>query len=166
MRTVVVCALLLSGCGASPAQPGNTLPAPTLSPGNYTLRLEPGAPTGTPHFCFSDGTGVSTSAAIPVIVTQNAGQWSVRPTADVDKGLVVSLQPAGAAFEGTASGAALEGPILVVFGTTGNAPQPVLLSGATVSTNTVTGYTAGKVEFSISGRFASCTSYQWRLQPR
>jgi hypothetical protein len=166
LKRIVVSALLLSGCGGSPSQPDIRLPIPTLDAGSYSLRLEPGAPIGTPNFCFNGGTGVPTSAALPVTVSQNTGGWSVRPTADVDKGLIVSLHVAGASFEGTASGSALEGSILIVFGTTGDTPQQVGLSGNTVSTNTVMGYTTGKVEFLIGGRSASCTSYQWRLQPR
>lgn len=164
--TAVSILLLAAGCSASPAKPGVTLPAPTLDPGNYTLRLEPGAPLGTPNICYSGGTPVSTSAALPVGVTPNASGWSIRPTTEIDRGLVVSLQAAGAAFEGTANGAALEGAMLVMFGTTGSAPEQVRMSGTTVSTNTVMGYTTGRLEFSLSGASGGCTSYQWRLQPR
>ena len=166
MMRVVLAALILSGCGASPAQPGITLPAPTLSAGNYTLRLEPGAPIGTPNFCHGDGSGATPSAAVPVTVIQNSGGWSVRPTADVDRGLVVSLQAAGAAFEGTAIGSVVEGAMLVEFGTAGSTPELVRLSGTTVSTNTVMGFTTGRVEFKINGGSGGCTSYLWRLQPR
>lgn len=142
------------------------MPVPTLSAGNYTLNLEPGAPSGTSNFCYSDGKGGSTSAALPVLVTLNGATWAIRPTAAVDRGLVVSLQVAGAALEGTANGAAIEGPTLVVFGTAGSAPEQVRLSGTMVSANTVMGYTTGRLEFSMNGASGGCTSYQWRLQPR
>jgi len=164
--SVIFVILLAAACGTSPSQPSGTLPAPTLSAGNYTFKLDPGAPQGTPNFCFSDGTGGLTSAALPVSVTQNSNGWSVRPTAEVDRGLVVSLQVAGATLEGTANGAAIEGPTLVVFGTAGSAPEQVRLSGTMVSANTVMGYTTGRLEFSMNGASSGCTSYQWRLQPR
>ncbi len=166
VKCVAVSVFLLAvGC-RSPARPTVTLQVPTLDAGNYTLKFDPGAPTGTPNFCFSGGAPASSSAAFPVIVTQNAATWLLRPTADIDRGLVVNLQVAGAAIEGTATGAAVEGAFLVVFGTTGSGAEPVRLNGTVVSANMLAGYTTGKVEFSLGGATGGCTSYQWYLQPR
>lgn len=150
----------------SSSLPAVILPVPTLSGGNYTLNLEPGAPPGNPNICFGGGTPGSTSATFPVVVTQNGATWSLRPTADIDRGLVVSLAVAGAGFEGTATGAALAGMSLVVFGTTGSTPEPVRLNGTSVGANTLFGHTTGRVEFSLNGGSSGCTSFQWYLQPR
>ena len=171
-RRLLVSALVLAaGCGESPAQPGSvTLPVPTLSAGNYTWRIDSGAVPGIPTVCGAiaiNGQAVLfTYAALPVVVTTEGLVWTLRPTADADRGLIITLRVAGATFEGTASGRAVDGPTLLTFGTQGASPEPARLSGSPIQTNLLSGTMAGSVTFEREGASGSCSAYSWLLQPR
>lgn len=167
---IAVFSAIAGACGGSPAAPTMTLSAPTLSAGNYTLRIDPGTGQGTPTFCMgvsiNGASAVFTSASVPMVVTSDGAAWTIRPTPEADRGLVISLRVAGATFDGTATGRALDGGTLLTFGTHGATPEPARLSGLPVHTNILTGAMTGVVTFEIQGASGSCTAYAWSLQPR
>lgn len=170
--SVLVSALVLAaGCGESPVQPGSvTLPVPTLSAGSYTLRIDSGTVPGMPTVCGAiaiNGQAVLfTYAALPVVVTTDGSVWTLRPTADADRGLIITLRVAGATFEGTASGRAIDGLTLLTFGTQGAWPEPARLSGSPIQANVLSGAMAGPVTFERDGASGSCSAYSWLLQPQ
>lgn len=167
---IAVFSVIAGACGGSPSAPTMTLSAPTLSAGNYTLRIDPGKGLETPTFCMgvsiNGASSVFTSASVPVVVTGDGTAWTMRPTLETDRGLVITLRVAGATFDGTATGRALDGGTLLTFGTQGASSEPARLSGSPVQTNILTGAMTGVVTFEIQGASGSCTSYAWSLQPR
>lgn len=167
---IAVFAVIAGACGGSPSAPTMTLAAPTLSAGNYTLRIEPAAGQGAPAFCMAvsiNGTSVPfTSASVPMVVTSDGAVWTLRPLAGADQTLVITLRVAGATFDGTATGRALDGGTLLTFGTQGATPEPARLSGSPIQTNVISGTMAGVMTFSREGASGSCTSYSWVLLPR
>ena len=165
---IAVASVIAGACGGSPAAPTMTLSVPALAAGNYTLRVDPGTGQGTPTFCMAvsiNGASVPfTSASVPVVVTSDGTVWTMRPTPEADRGLVIVLRVAGATFDGTATGRALDGGTLLTFGTQGATPEPARLSGSPVQTNILTGAMTGAVTFEIQGASGSCTAYAWSLR--
>jgi hypothetical protein len=160
----------ISACSSSsPTAPGMTptTTLATLAAGSYTLRLDPGTPPDAlGNLCSGSGSAaVTASASWPVTVAQNNAMWFVQPIAAVDRGLVVTLQVVGSGFEGTAAGAAVDGLYVVTLGTTSPA-APVRLTGSSTTANTLTGFTAGAVQFSTTGATGGCQYYRWSLVPR
>lgn len=167
---IAVFSVIAGACGGSPAAPTMTLSAPTLSAGNYTLRIDPGKGLETPTFCMgvsiNGASAVFTSASVPVVVTSDGTAWTMRPTLETDRGLVITLRVAGATFDGTAAGQAVDGQTMLTFGTEGSAPEPARLSGSPIQTNVISGTMVGVMTFSREGASGSCTSYSWVLLPR
>lgn len=166
----VVSSLFLAACGTSPSQPSGPLPTPTLSAGNYTLRIDSGNTAGAPTICGTlsiNGQAVSFNyAALPVVVTTDGTVWTLRPTAEADRGLIVTLRVAGATFEGTATGRAVDGLTLLTFGTQGASPEAARLTGSPIQTNLLSGILSGALTFEREGVSGFCTAYSWLLQPR
>lgn len=167
---VTAVSVVASGaCGGSPSQPGAVaLVTPTLAAGRYTLRIDPATGQGTPTFCMAvsiNGASVPfTSASIPMVVTTDGSVSTLRPVAGADQGLVITLRVAGAGFDGTAAGRAVDGQTTLTFGTQGASPEPARLSGIPVATKVVTGTMTGVVTFEIQGASGRCTSYGWSLR--
>lgn len=167
---VTAASVVASGaCGGSPSQPSAvTLSTPTLAAGSYTLRIDPASGQGAPTFCMAvsiNGASVPfTSASIPMVVTTDGSVWTLRPVAGADQGLVITLRVAGAGFDGSATGRAIDGGTLLTFGTQGPTPEPARLSGSPIQSNVLTGAMTGVVTFEMQGASGSCTSYGWSLR--
>jgi hypothetical protein len=107
-----------------------------------------------------------THATLPVVVTTDGAVWTMRPTAEVDRGLVITLRVAGATFQGTASGRAVDGQTRLTFGTQGVSPEPARLNGSPILPNRLSGAMTGALTFEREGVSSFCSAYSWFLQPR
>lgn len=162
---LVLLALLISGCGGGPTQPG--LPAYVLAAGEHTMTISVWVTTSSNPYGFTrselicTGRG-STSASFVADVTRDGDVWLVRSR---DGDLTLRLSATGS-YEGSMRGTATSNGVSVVVNDPADPERPAILPAAVASYNLIGSRIEGSVRFISAQGEQSCSNNIWTLSPR